>query len=108
MYQPKLIHSLNQDTTINMMLLRIPLSQSWAYCFTQPSYIITLLLAILISGFGLYLLATKYDNVFGSFGTTMLTGVLIILFFWALVAKPSDIAAHTTPEQAANGIFIDK
>ena len=91
-----------------MMLLRIPLSQSWAYCFTQPSYIITLLLVTFISIGGLYLLATKYDNTFGSFGTSMLTGALIILFFWALVAKPSDIATHTTPEQATNGIFIDK
>ena len=89
-----------------MNILNIPFTQAWAYCFTQPLYVICIISTIIFCTLGIYLLATKLDEKLGSFTNSMLTGSLIVLFLWAIFSRPVNISHKTTKEQAAQGIFI--
>ena len=89
-------------------MLVIPFGQAWAHCFTQLDYVIYLILATAISAKGLHLLATKYDEKVGRIPQAILTACLIGLFMTALLKRPSVMSNLTSPEEAAQGIFINK
>lgn len=85
----------------------ISFGQAWGYAATFGSYWLWLVLALLGCGAAGWFLQRNYSKSQNwSGGQTAIVVVLLALFLAALLATPASIAANTTVEQAARGVYI--
>jgi hypothetical protein len=84
----------------------ISFGQAWGYSFGLGAYWIWLILAVAALLVGGYLLKKVHAAGKWSGGHTAIVAVLVALVFAALLATPASIAANTTVEQAARGVYI--
>lgn len=84
----------------------ISLSEAFAYCFSQPSYVWTVISGTVL-GLAFIVFAIKLqqneDFTMKHIGL-IAVGVIMILACW--LARPTKVKANTTPEQAARGVYI--
>ena len=84
----------------------ISILEAFKHCASTGSYWLWLAIGVIIFIGGSIGLKKAYDkegwSTIKSFVLCILVGVLLS----AILARPADIAANTTKEQAAKGIFI--
>lgn len=85
----------------------ISLSEAFAYCLTQTSYVVWLIIAVVVSAGLIYLALRSYQKnqnfTFFQLGCWI---AAVVFFMFALLYRPTDVKANTTPEQASKGIYI--
>lgn len=85
----------------------ISLGQAFAYAFTLTSYWVWLVIGLVVVAIGFYTLKKNYDRtqewtLFKGF----IAFALVCILAAAIFAAPTSIAANTTKEQAARGVYI--
>lgn len=85
----------------------ISFGQSWSYAWTLPGYYIWVIIAVIGGAIAGYFLKKDYEKKGGwSGGHTAILVVIVVGLAAALLAAPASIAANTTVEQAARGVYI--
>lgn len=84
----------------------ISLGEAFKHCASTGSYWLWLAIALVIFIGGCIGLKKSYDNDGWSTGKNFVLFVLIGILISAILLRPADIAANTTKEQAARGVYI--
>ena len=85
----------------------ISLGEAFAHCAQSTSYWVWLLISLAFLGTAVFVCIKKYQN--GDLeGKEVVKFILIPLaaFLFALLMRPTEVAANTTKEQAARGVYI--
>lgn len=83
---------------------KIGLVEGFKYCFSQTSYIVWLIVAIIAVAVGFLLMVKNYKKT-GSFNN-WLAFILIAILLSAIFIAPEEVGRNTTVEQAARGVYI--
>jgi purine-cytosine permease-like protein len=84
----------------------ITLGQAFSHCFGTTSYWIYLIIGIIIFLVGILGLKKSYDKQGWSPEKSLVLFLLLGILLTAILLRPTDIAANTTKEQAAKGVYI--
>lgn len=85
----------------------ISFGQAWKYAWTLPGYYLPLIAVVLLSAVLGFFLKKDYEKQGGWTGVHIaILAAIVIGFAAALLAAPASIAANTTIEQAARGVYI--
>jgi hypothetical protein len=85
----------------------ISFGQAWGHAATAGGYWVGVILALLLCGAGGYFLKRNYNKTQNwSGGHSAIAVVILALLLVAILVPPASIAANTTVEQAARGVYI--
>ena len=84
----------------------ISILEAFKHCASTGSYWIWLVIGVVIFIGGSIGLKKSYDKEGWSTGKNYILFALIALLLSSILARPADIAANTTKEQAARGVYI--
>ena len=84
----------------------ISILEAFKHCASTGSYWLWIAIAVVIFIGGGIGLKKSYDKEGWSTGKNFVLFVLIALLLSSILATPADIAANTTKEQAARGVYI--
>jgi hypothetical protein len=84
----------------------ISILEAFKHCASTGSYWLWIAIAVVIFIGGFIGLKKSYDKEGWSTGKNFVLFVLIALLLSSILARPADIAANTTKEQAARGVYI--
>lgn len=84
----------------------ISFGEAWAYVAGVTSYWVWVSLSAVLLVAGLYFLIKDYNKKGGTILQVLIGLALLGVFAFALLSKPADVAANTTKEQAARGVYI--
>jgi phosphoglycerol transferase MdoB-like AlkP superfamily enzyme len=88
------------------LLLEIGFGQAWAHAASYFSYWLWLILSLAVAGASYYFISKNVRHKGWSTIQIIAIGVALALVLAALLIPPATIAANTTPEQAARGVYI--
>ena len=84
----------------------ITLSQAFHYCFGQTSYVVSLIVFSIV-GIGILIFGiARYKKTGSAVWAVAGLAVGVIMVLAALLGRPVEVKANTTPEQAARGVYI--
>lgn len=87
----------------------ISFGKAFSYCTTLFSYWLWIIIASALAiGGGIVLYKQYKKNASWEVGYSVILFVLVALFAAAWLYLPAEIAANTTPEQAARGVYIGR
>lgn len=90
-----------------MKFLTIPFSQAWAHVAHSPAYWIFIVLALIVASLIIFFFLKQNNSGSGvTTGGIILFGVAIAIVLTAIIYRPGEVAANTSPSEAARGIFI--
>lgn len=90
-----------------MKFLTIPFSQAWMHVAHSPAYWIFIVIALVIAAVIIYAFLKQNDSGSGvTTGGVIAFGVAIAIVLLAIVYRPGEVSANTSPSEAARGVFI--
>lgn len=85
----------------------ITFGQAFSHCASTGSYWLWVGIALLVSGVTLFFLFRAYGKSQDwSGGYTLVLFACVVILFLAFLMRPAEVAANTTVEQAARGVYI--
>lgn len=85
----------------------ISFGQAWSHAFTLTSYKVTLVLAGVAAGLGVFWIYKDYSKRQTTTIVHIIVGfIALAILLAALLYAPAEMAANTTVEQAARGVYI--
>jgi energy-coupling factor transporter transmembrane protein EcfT len=84
----------------------ITLGEAFSHCFGTTSYWVYVAIGIIVFLVGAFGLKKSYDKEGWSAGKSFVLFLLLGILLTSILLRPTDIAANTTKEQAARGVYI--